>query len=132
MPKTRAANAERKHAKSAGKKTYKQQLHALQVELVKLQRHLIERNDKILVIFEGRDAAGKDGAIKRIVEHLSPRETRVVALGKPSDRDNLSWYFQRYVHYLPAAGEMVLMNRSWYNRAGVEHVMGFCTDDEYE
>ena len=114
------------------KQAYKDGLHKLQVELVKLQRHFIQCDDKILIIFEGRDAAGKDGAIKRIVQHLSPRETRVVALGKPSDRDRASWYFQRYVPYLPAAQELVLFNRSWYNRAGVERVMGFCTDTEYE
>ena len=114
------------------KKDYEETLYALQVELVKLQRHLIKSENKIAVIFEGRDAAGKDGTIKRITEHLSPRETRVVALGKPSDRDRGSWYFQRYVQYLPAAQELVLFNRSWYNRAGVEHVMGFCTDNEYE
>jgi polyphosphate kinase len=84
------------------------------------------------VIFEGRDAAGKDGAIKRIVEHLSPRETRVVALGRPSDREQTEWYFQRHVSYLRTAGEFVLFNRSWYNRAGVERVMGFCTDAQYE
>ncbi|MBN9125373.1 MAG: polyphosphate kinase 2 [Nitrosospira sp.] len=114
------------------KKEYKETLYRLQVELVKLQRHFIQCNDKILVIFEGRDAAGKDGTIKRITEHLSPRETRVVALGKPSDRDNNSWYFQRYVRHLPASQELVLFNRSWYNRAGVERVMGFCTDEEYE
>jgi polyphosphate kinase 2 len=103
----------------------------LQVELVKLQRHLIANHDKILVLIEGRDAAGKDGVIKRIVEHLSPRETRVVALGKPSDRDTTQWYFQRYTPYLPAAEEMVLFNRSWYNRAGVERVMGFCSEAQY-
>ena len=113
-------------------KAYKQSLHKLQVELVKLQRHLIQRGDKILVIFEGRDAAGKDGTIKRIVQHLSPRETRVVALAKPSDRDRTSWYFQRYVPHLPAAQELVLFNRSWYNRAGVERVMGFCSEAEYQ
>lgn len=111
---------------------YKDRLISLQIELVKLQRHFIRNNDKILVIFEGRDAAGKDGVIKRIVQHLSPRETRVVALGKPSDREQSSWYFQRYVPHLPAASELVLFNRSWYNRAGVERVMGFCTDAEYE
>ena len=111
---------------------YKTALHGLQVELVKLQRHLIKNNLRILLIFEGRDAAGKDGVIKRIAEYLSPRDTRVVALGKPSDRDTQSWYFQRYVAELPATGEMVLMNRSWYNRAGVEKVMGFCTKTEYE
>jgi polyphosphate kinase 2 len=114
------------------KKEYEETLYRLQIELVKLQRHFIQCNDKILVIFEGRDAAGKDGTIKRIIEHLSPRETRVVALGKPSDRDSNSWYFQRYVPHLPASQELVLFNRSWYNRAGVERVMGFCTDDEYE
>ncbi len=114
------------------KKTYKHTLRQLQIELVKLQRHLIRDGDKILIIFEGRDAAGKDGCIKRIVQHLSPRETRVVALGKPSDRDRSAWYFQRYVPYLPVSQELVLFNRSWYNRAGVERVMGFCTDAEYE
>lgn len=111
---------------------YKDNLRALQIELVKLQRHFIKCNDKILIIFEGRDASGKDGTIKRIVQHLSPRETRVIALGKPSDRDRTSWYFQRYVPYLPSAQELVLFNRSWYNRAGVEHVMGFCTEAEHE
>ena len=112
--------------------TYGASLRELQIELVKVQRHLIKHGHKILVIFEGRDASGKDGTIKRIVEHLSPRETRVVALGVPSDRERNSWYFQRYVPYLPAAHEMVLFNRSWYNRAGVEYVMGFCTAREYE
>ena len=115
-----------------GNKDYKDSLRKLQIELVKLQRHFIQCDDKILIIFEGRDAAGKDGTIKRIVEHLSPRETRVVALSKPSDRDRTSWYFQRYVPYLPAAQELVLFNRSWYNRAGVERVMGFCTKAEYQ
>lgn len=114
------------------KKAYKKTLRKLQIELVKLQRHFIKCNDKILIILEGRDAAGKDGTIKRIVQHLSPRETRVVALGKPSDRDLSSWYFQRYAAYLPAAQELVLFNRSWYNRAGVERVMGFCSEAEYE
>jgi len=116
----------------SGKREYEETLHILQVELVKLQKHFIQCNDKILVLLEGRDAAGKDGVIKRIVEHLSPRETRVVALGKPSDRDRGSWYFQRYVPHLPSAQEFVLFNRSWYNRAGVERVMGFCSDEEYE
>ena len=111
---------------------YEAQLHLLQVELVKLQRHFIGCGDKILVLLEGRDAAGKDGSIKRIVEYLSPRETRVVALGKPSDRDLSAWYFQRYVAQLPTAEEFVLFNRSWYNRAGVEHVMGFCTEEQHE
>ncbi|MEO8310544.1 MAG: polyphosphate kinase 2 [Caldimonas sp.] len=111
---------------------YSAQLHVLQVELVKLQRHFIGCGDKIVVLLEGRDASGKDGNIKRIVEYLSPRDTRVVALGKPSERDRSSWYFQRYVAYLPVAEELVLFNRSWYNRAGVEHVMGFCSKEEHE
>jgi polyphosphate kinase 2 len=119
-------------APEAAKSAYKHDLRKLQVELVKLQQHAIHSHDKILIVLEGRDAAGKDGAIKRIVQHLSPRETRVVALGKPSDRERTSWYFQRYVPYLPAADEIVLFNRSWYNRAGVERVMGFCTDAEHE
>ena len=114
------------------KKAYKQELRDLQVELVKLQKHIIARGDRILVLFEGRDSGGKDGTIKRIIQHLSPRETRVVALGKPSDRDRTAWYFQRYVPQLPTAEEMVLFNRSWYNRAGVGRVMGFCDDGEYE
>ena len=114
------------------KTEYKRALYEVQVELVKFQKHVIKNGQKVLLIFEGRDAAGKDGTIKRIVEHLSPRETRVVALGKPSDRDRKAWYFERYVEHLPIAGEIVLFNRSWYNRAGVERVMGFCTDEEYE
>jgi polyphosphate kinase 2 len=113
-------------------KTYEETLRALQIELVKVQRHLIEQRLKVLLIFEGRDAAGKDGTIKRIVEHLSPRETRVVALPKPSDRDQAAWYFQRYVPHLPVEQELVVFNRSWYNRAGVERVMGFCTKTQYE
>jgi polyphosphate kinase 2 len=111
---------------------YKTTLHTLQVELVKLQRHFIACDDKILVLLEGRDAAGKDGTVKRVVQHLSPRETRVVALGAPSDRDRSAWYFQRFVPLLPAAREFVLFNRSWYNRAGVERVMGFCSEEEHE
>ncbi len=120
------------HAPSISETAYKDMLRRLQAELVRLQRHFIKCNDKILIILEGRDASGKDGTIKRIVQHLSPRETRVVALGKPSDRDRTSWYFQRYVPYLPAAQELVLFNRSWYNRAGVERVMGFCSEAEHE
>ncbi len=119
-------------APEISKDEYRATLHVLQIELVKLQKHFIECNDKILVLIEGRDAAGKDGVIKRIVQHLSPRETRVVALGRPSDRDRTAWYFQRYAPHLPAAQEFVLFNRSWYNRAGVERVMNFCTDVEYE
>ncbi|MEH2561656.1 polyphosphate kinase 2 (PPK2 family) [Bradyrhizobium sp. AZCC 2289] len=97
-----------------GHNRYESTLRDLQIELVKVQKHVIKHGHKVLVIFEGRDAAGKDGTIKRIVEHLSPRETRVVALGKPSDRDSTSWYFQRYATHLPAAQELVLFNRSWY------------------
>lgn len=119
------------HKNKIGKNEYKTTLMQLQIELVKLQKHIIKRDEKVLIIFEGRDAGGKDGSIKRIIQHLSPRETRVVALGKPSDRDNSSWYFQRFAPHLPAAQEMVLFNRSWYNRAGVERVMGFCSDQEY-
>ena len=121
-----------KHKDDEAKPHYHETLHALQVELVKFQRHLIKQGERILILFEGRDAAGKDGTIKHITEHLSPRETRVVALGTPSDREHTQWYFQRYVQHLPAAREIVLFNRSWYNRAGVERVMGFCTPEEYE
>ncbi len=113
------------------KRRYKKELYRLQVELVKFQRHVIEKGLKVCVVFEGRDAAGKDGTIKRFTEHLSPREARSVALGKPSDRERRSWYFQRYVPHLPVGGEIVFFNRSWYNRAGVERVMGFCTKKEY-
>jgi len=110
------------------KRAYQEQLLELQEELTKLQRDCcIEGGHRFLVIFEGRDAAGKDGTIKRIVQHLSPREVRVVALGTPTDREQSEWYFQRWVEHLPAAGEVVLFNRSWYNRAGVERVMGFAT-----
>ena len=121
----------KKHPPKTDKQVYKDTLQHLQVELVKLQNHIIKHGDKILIILEGRDAGGKDGTIKRIIQHLSPREIRVVALGKPSDRDLSTWYFQRYTAHLPAAQELVLFNRSWYNRAGVERVMGFCSDDEY-
>ncbi len=122
------------HTKTAAvePEDYKPALHGLQIELVKFQRHLIKNNLRILILFEGRDGSGKDGVIKRITDYLSPRDTRVVALGKPSDRERHSWYFQRYVAELPATGELVLMNRSWYNRAGVEKVMGFCTKPEHE
>jgi polyphosphate kinase 2 len=107
-------------------------LEALQVALVKFQQRAIETGERDLVIFEGRDTAGKDGAIKRIVEHLSIRATRVVALPKPTERERGQWYFQRYVEHLPAEGELVILNRSWYNRAGVEKVMGFASVDEQE
>jgi polyphosphate kinase 2 len=126
------ARKQRRSARPSAEDAYKRTLHGLRVELVKLQKHLISRGERLLVIREGRDASGKDGTIKRIVKHLSPRETRVVALGPPSDRERRSWYFQRYVPHLPAAQELVLFNRSWYNRAGVEHVMGFCSSDEHQ
>jgi polyphosphate kinase 2 len=115
-----------------GRKPYEKQKRLLQIELLKLQSWVKESGERIVIVFEGRDAAGKGGAIKRFTEHLNPRGARVVALEKPSERESTQWYFQRYVHYLPAAGEIVLMDRSWYNRAGVERVMGFCSDDEYE
>lgn len=111
---------------------YKRALYDLQVELVKLQRHLIARNARVLVIIEGRDGAGKDGTIKRLTEHMSPRDTRVHAPGKPSSREDTEWYFQRFVAFLPAAQEFVIFNRSWYNRAGVERVMKFCTHADVE
>lgn len=110
---------------------YNRELARLQQELVKLQYWIKEQGLKVCVIFEGRDAAGKGGVIKRITQRLNPRIVRVVALGIPSDKEKQQWYFQRYVQHLPTAGEMVLFDRSWYNRAGVERVMGFCTDDEY-
>lgn len=114
------------------KKEYKKRLYELQVELVKFQRYVIDNDIKVAIILEGRDSAGKDGTIKRFREHLSPREARIVALGKPSDKDIKSWYFQRYVPHLPSGGEIVFFNRSWYNRAGVEPVMGFCTQEEHK
>jgi polyphosphate kinase 2 len=110
---------------------YEQELARLEVELVKLQEWIRHKGLKVVVIFEGRDAAGKGGAIKRITESLNPRICRVVALGTPREKEKTQWYFQRYVAHLPSAGEMVLFDRSWYNRAGVEHVMGFCTENEY-
>jgi polyphosphate kinase 2 len=114
-----------------GNKDYLKQLCELQLELVKLQEWIKANGLKVVVIFEGRDAAGKGGVIKRITECLNPRICRVAALPAPTEREKTQWYFQRYVTHLPAAGEMVLFDRSWYNRAGVERVMGFCTDEEY-
>ncbi len=110
----------------------KETLHKLYIELIKLQKEVISSNLKLLVILEGRDAAGKNGTIKRFIKHLNPRETKVVALGKPSNREEREWYFQRYTAHLPASGEFVLFNRSWYNRLGVEKVMGFCTNKQYK
>ena len=112
-------------------KLYEKELARIQVELVKMQYWVKHTGTRIVILFEGRDAAGKGGTIKRITEPLNPRGCRVVALGTPSDREKTEWYFQRYVPHLPAAGEIVCFDRSWYNRAGVEHVMGFCTDKQY-
>lgn len=114
------------------RKNYEKQKYRLQVELLKLQSWCKRTGAKVVILFEGRDAAGKGGTIKRMMEHLNPRGARVVALEKPSDVERGQWYFQRYVQHLPTAGEIVLFDRSWYNRAGVERVMGFCTDDEYQ
>ena len=111
---------------------YEEEIEKMQVELVKLQEWVKKEKQKIVVIFEGRDAAGKGGVIRRITERLSPRVCRVTALGVPTEKEKTQWYFQRYVQYLPAGGEIVLFDRSWYNRAGVEHVMGFCTEEEYQ
>ena len=111
---------------------YERDLPRLQLALVRYQQHAIATGDKVLIIFEGRDAAGKDGSIHRITEHLSSRATRVVAPPKPSDREKSQWFFQRYVPWLPAAGETVIFNRSWYNRGGVEPVMGFCTEEQVD
>ncbi|NYE60011.1 polyphosphate kinase 2 [Duganella sp. 1224] len=124
----RERSAEAKEAR----RLYFRELFRLQAELVKLQDWVVHTGHKVVILFEGRDAAGKGGVIKRIVQRLNPRVCRVAALPAPSSRERTQWYFQRYVSHLPAAGEIVLFDRSWYNRAGVERVMGFCTDDQYE
>lgn len=111
---------------------YEEELKTLQIELLKMQNHVKDSGKKVLMIFEGRDAAGKGGTIKRITEHLNPRGARVIALDKPSDVEKTQWYFQRYTHHLPSAGEIVLFDRSWYNRGGVEPVMSFCTQEEHK
>jgi len=111
---------------------YEKELHRLQVELLKFQNHVKDKGLKVLMLFEGRDAAGKGGTIKRITEHLNPRGAKVVALEKPSDTERTQWYFQRYISNFPSGGEIVLFDRSWYNRAGVEPVMGFCTEEEHK
>jgi len=126
-----SVNATESRPRRINRKVYDSELTRLQIELVKLQEWVKDRGKKVVVLFEGRDAAGKGGTIKRITECLSPRICRVVALPKPTERESTQWYFQRYVAHLPAAGEIVLFDRSWYNRAGVERVMGFCTDAEY-
>ena len=118
-------------AKRIGRKEYERRLAELQVELVKLQHWVVHKQMKVVVVFEGRDAAGKGGTIKRITERLNPRVCRVAALPMPTERDQTQWYFQRYIAHLPAGGEIVMFDRSWYNRAGVERVMGFCTEEQY-
>ena len=129
-PKDAAAKSDQ-NPKKISRKVFEQELIKLQTELCHLQEHVGEKKIKAIVIFEGRDAAGKGGVIKRITERMNPRIARIVALGTPSDREKTQWWFQRYVAQLPAAGEIVLFDRSWYNRALVEHIMGFCTDDQY-
>ena len=139
--KSKNYSRKRKKMKEKGKKVqiwvkketleYERQLSLLQIELLKLQNHVKDKGLKVLMIFEGRDAAGKGGTIKRVTEHLNPRGARVVALEKPSDKETTQWYFQRYVKHLPSAGEIVLFDRSWYNRAMVEPVMGFCTERQH-
>ncbi len=131
-PESNSENKNNKKKKKLKRKFYEKELRKLQVELVKLQEWIKHKGLKVVVIFEGRDAAGKGGVIKRITQTLNPRICRVVALGTPTEKEKTQWYFQRYVQHLPAAGEMVLFDRSWYNRAGVERVMGFCTEEEYK
>lgn len=130
--KSEAQNGNDAPIRKMSKKEYERELALLQVELVKLQEWVKEKGLRVVVVFEGRDAAGKGGVIKRITQRLNPRIVKVVALGTASDRERTQWWFQRYVAHLPADGEMVLFDRSWYNRALVEPVMGFCTDEEYE
>jgi polyphosphate kinase 2 len=127
-----ASMGKKHHDDDDGDEHYRHALRALQIELVKLQRQLIAEDARVLIVLEGRDGAGKDGAIKRLTEHMSPRETRVHAPVKPSSREQTEWYFQRFVPFLPSADEFVIFNRSWYNRAGVERVMGFCTEKQVE
>jgi polyphosphate kinase 2 len=132
MEELEATGKPRNDAERLARRTYFRELFRLQGELVKLQDWVVANRHKVVILFEGRDAAGKGGVIKRITQRLNPRVARVAALPAPNDRERTQWYFQRYVSHLPAAGEMVLFDRSWYNRAGVERVMGFCSDDEYE
>ena len=132
LPKNLDANLSGSKREKLKRKTYTKALADFQVELVKLQKWIQDKGLRVVVVFEGRDAAGKGGAIKRITQSLNPRICRVVALATPTEREKTQWYFQRYVAHLPAAGEMVLFDRSWYNRAGVERVMGFCTEEEYQ
>jgi polyphosphate kinase 2 len=132
MEELAASGQPRSAAERLARRSYFQELFRLQGELVKLQDWVVANRHKVVILFEGRDAAGKGGVIKRITQRLNPRVARVAALPAPNDRERTQWYFQRYVSHLPAAGEIVLFDRSWYNRAGVERVMGFCSDDEYE
>ena len=129
---TDAASLDRSASDRAARSQYFKELFRLQTELVKLQDWVVRKRHKVVILFEGRDAAGKGGVIKRITQRLNPRVARVAALPAPNDRERTQWYFQRYVSHLPAAGEIVMFDRSWYNRAGVEKVMGFCNDEEYE
>lgn len=131
MKKIRSSDANYPYTEKLKSKAYEASKLELQIELLKLQKWVKESGKRLVIIFEGRDAAGKGGTIKRIMEHLNPRGARVVALDKPSETEKGQWYFQRYINYLPTAGEIVLLDRSWYNRAGVERVMGFCTPLEY-
>ena len=132
MEELEATGKPRSEVERLARRNYFRELFRLQGELVKLQDWVVASKHKVVILFEGRDAAGKGGVIKRITQRLNPRVARVAALPAPNDRERTQWYFQRYVSHLPAAGEMVLFDRSWYNRAGVERVMGFCSDDEYE
>ncbi len=132
MEELEATGKPRSETERLARRNYFRELFRLQGELVKLQDWVVASKHKVVILFEGRDAAGKGGVIKRITQRLNPRVARVAALPAPNDRERTQWYFQRYVSHLPAAGEMVLFDRSWYNRAGVERVMGFCSDDEYE
>ena len=129
---TKHVESEKKDHRSISDKKYKKELQKLEVELIKLQEWVKHKQLKVVVLFEGRDAAGKGGVIKRITGPLNPRICRIAALGTPTEKEKSQWYFQRYAAHLPAAGEIVLFDRSWYNRAGVEHVMGFCTNEQYE
>jgi polyphosphate kinase 2 len=131
VKKIRSSDANYPYTEKLKSKAYEASKLELQIELLKLQKWVKESGKRLVIIFEGRDAAGKGGTIKRIMEHLNPRGARVVALDKPSETEKGQWYFQRYINYLPTAGEIVLLDRSWYNRAGVERVMGFCTPLEY-
>ncbi len=132
MTKHKNIEQEKSDKRNISEKIYNKELYKLQIELVKLQEWIKQKGLKVVVIFEGRDAAGKGGVIKRISQCLNPRICKVVALGVPTEKEKSQWYFQRYVNHLPAAGEMILFDRSWYNRAGVERVMSYCSDDEYQ